>query len=164
MHLKIIGIKSYQSLDCGNKAHAFYPGSRFSCDEDKQKRSDEVLSNAKKTIGNLFETFFRKIIFSWTYKLCILPPLKRNNIVMSTVTVNISFQDSLLNEIDKTARKEYRSRSELIREAARLYIQRQSQWTDLFQLGDMTVQKQHLTEHDVTAEIKAVREAKTKVS
>ncbi len=83
---------------------------------------------------------------------------------MSTVTVNISFQDSLLNEIDKTARKEYRSRSELIREAARLYIQRQSQWNDLFQLGDMTVQKQHLTEHDVAAEIKAVREAKTKVS
>ncbi|TLU54256.1 MAG: ribbon-helix-helix protein, CopG family [Chlorobium sp.] len=50
---------------------------------------------------------------------------------MSTVTVNISFQDSLLNEIDKTARNEYRSRSELIREAARLYIQHQIQWNDL---------------------------------
>ncbi|MFZ4802638.1 MAG: hypothetical protein ACOYLR_11900 [Chlorobium sp.] len=43
--------------------------------------------------------------------------------------------------------------SELIREAERLYIQRQSQWNDLFQLGDMAVQKQHLNEHDVAAEI-----------
>jgi metal-responsive CopG/Arc/MetJ family transcriptional regulator len=84
--------------------------------------------------------------------------------VMSTVTVNVSFQDSLLNEIDKTARNEYRSRSELIREAARLYIQRQSQWNDLFQLGDMAVQKQHLSEHDVATEIKAVRKAKTTMS
>ena len=83
---------------------------------------------------------------------------------MSTVTVKVSFQDSLLNEIDKTARKEYRSRSELIREAARLYIQRQSQWNDLFQLGYMAVQKQHLTEHDVAAEIKAVRATKTRMS
>lgn len=83
---------------------------------------------------------------------------------MSTVTVNVSFQDSLLNEIDKTARNEYRSRSELIREAARLYIQRQSQWNDLFQLGDMAVRKQHLNECDVAAEIEAVREAKATLS
>ena len=84
--------------------------------------------------------------------------------VMSTVTVSISFQDSLLNEIDKTARNEYRSRSELIREAARFYLQRQSQWNDLFQLGDMAVQKQHLSEQDVAAEIEAVRESKTTLS
>jgi len=52
----------------------------------------------------------------------------------------------------------------LIREAARLYIQRQSQWNDLFQLGDIAVQKQHLNDHDVAAEIKAVREAKSTLS
>ena len=79
---------------------------------------------------------------------------------MSTVTVNVSFQDSLLNEIDKTARNEYRSRSELIREAARAYIQRQNQWNDLFQLGDITAKKQHLIEHDVAVEIEAVRTTK----
>lgn len=83
---------------------------------------------------------------------------------MSTVTVNISFQDSLLNEIDKTAKKEYRSRSELIREAARLYIQRQSQWNDLFQLGEMISEKQRLTESDIAMEIMAVREEKAKLS
>ncbi|WP_416143555.1 ribbon-helix-helix domain-containing protein [Prosthecochloris sp. SCSIO W1102] len=76
---------------------------------------------------------------------------------MSTVTVNISFQDSLLNEIDKTAKREHRSRSELIREAARLYIQRQCQWNDLFQLGDRISQKQQLTVKDVEKEITATR-------
>ncbi len=83
---------------------------------------------------------------------------------MSTVTVNVSFQDSLLNEIDKTAKKEYRSRSELIREAARLYIQRQSQWNDLFQLGDMVARKQQLTEHDVATEIAALRTTRARFS
>ena len=78
--------------------------------------------------------------------------------------MNVSFQDSLLNEIDKIARNEYRSRSELIRDAARLYIQRQSQWSDFFQLGDMAVQQQHLNEQDVATEIEAVREAKSTLS
>ena len=35
------------------------------------------------------------------------------------VTVNISFQDTLLGEIDTEAKRESRSRSELLREAAR---------------------------------------------
>ncbi len=76
---------------------------------------------------------------------------------MSTVTVNISFQDSLLSEIDKTAKREHRSRSELIREAARLYIQRQCQWSDLFQLGDRIAQEKQLTVKDVEDEIAASR-------
>ena len=41
---------------------------------------------------------------------------------MSTITVNISFQDRLLADIDRIAHRESRSRSELLREAARLYI------------------------------------------
>jgi Arc/MetJ-type ribon-helix-helix transcriptional regulator len=82
--------------------------------------------------------------------------------VMPTVTVNIAFQDSLLNEIDKTARKEFRSRSELIREAARLYIERRNQWSDLFLLGDKMVMENQLTEGDVAGEIEAVRASRVK--
>lgn len=41
---------------------------------------------------------------------------------METVTVNISFRKDLLESIDNAAKHESRSRSELIREAARLYI------------------------------------------
>ena len=78
---------------------------------------------------------------------------------MSTIPFHISFQNSLLNEIDKTAKKEHRSRSELLREAARLYIQRQQQWEDLFQLGNLVKEKK-LTIRDVDEEIKAVRRKK----
>ena len=41
---------------------------------------------------------------------------------MKNVTVNLSFKKDLLEKIDETAQKESRSRSELIREAARKYI------------------------------------------
>lgn len=81
---------------------------------------------------------------------------------MPTVTVNIAFQDSLLNEIDKTARKDFRSRSELIREAARLYIERRNQWNDFFLLGDKVLLENQLTEDDVAGEIEAVRAARVK--
>ena len=55
---------------------------------------------------------------------------------MKNVTVNISFQESLLAEIDAEAERESRSRSELLREAARVYVRRQKQWDDVFALGD----------------------------
>lgn len=72
-------------------------------------------------------------------------------------TVNISFQDSLLKEIDKTAKKEHRSRSELIREAARQYIRRQNQWNELFQLGDRIAKEKQLTIEEIEEEIAAAR-------
>jgi len=43
---------------------------------------------------------------------------------MSVSTVNISFQEDFLLQIDKVANDESRTRSELIREAVRLYIDR----------------------------------------
>jgi metal-responsive CopG/Arc/MetJ family transcriptional regulator len=80
---------------------------------------------------------------------------------MGTVTVNISFQESLLNEIDSTAKKEHRSRSEFLREAARLYIQRQQQWEELFRLGDEISGAKQLTVRDVEEEIDAARQKNT---
>ena len=62
---------------------------------------------------------------------------------MSNVTVNISFQGQLLAEIDA--------------EAARLYVRRQKQWSDLFALGDQQVARGGLTEADVRKEIRAAR-------
>ena len=41
---------------------------------------------------------------------------------MAVSTVNISFQEDLLDQIDRIAQNEARTRSELIREAARIYI------------------------------------------
>ena len=57
------------------------------------------------------------------------------------VTVNLSFQDTLLKEIDAEAKRESRSRSELLREASRLYIQRQMRWKNVFAIGDAVEEK-----------------------
>ena len=72
-------------------------------------------------------------------------------------TVNISFQDGLLADIDAEAKRESRSRSELLREAARQYVERQRRWDQLFALGDSITRELGLTEADVAREIRQVR-------
>ena len=81
---------------------------------------------------------------------------------MSNVTVNISFQDKLLEEIDAEAARESRSRSELLREAARMYVRRQKQWNRAFRLGDQLTKRRNLEPADVDAEIRSVRKRKRK--
>ncbi len=79
---------------------------------------------------------------------------------MAGSTVNISFNKELLAEIDKTAREESRTRSELIREAARLYIGRKTRWERIFAFGSRQVQRLGLREEDVASEIKKYRTKK----
>jgi CopG family transcriptional regulator / antitoxin EndoAI len=79
---------------------------------------------------------------------------------MKTGTVNISFQEGLLRQIDETAREESRSRSELIREAARMYIERKKRWKDIFVFGEKQVRRLRLSERDVESEIGAYRKSK----
>ena len=80
--------------------------------------------------------------------------------MMRNVTVNISFQDALLAEIDAEAKRESRTRSELLREAARLYVRRQRQWESVFALGDKLSKQRGLTETDVARETRNVRRRK----
>jgi CopG family transcriptional regulator / antitoxin EndoAI len=79
---------------------------------------------------------------------------------MKTGTVNISFQEGLLRQIDEMAREESRSRSELIREAARIYIERKKRWKDIFAFGEKQVRRLRLTESDVESEIEVYRRSK----
>ena len=53
----------------------------------------------------------------------------------NTQIINISLPKSLLKEIDKQSSKESRSRSELIREAARKYIIQSREWEEIFAYG-----------------------------
>jgi CopG family transcriptional regulator/antitoxin EndoAI len=79
---------------------------------------------------------------------------------MAGTTVNISFNKELLEEIDKTAKQESRTRSDLIREAARLYIGRKSRWDRIFAFGGRQAQRLGLREEDVASEIKRYRAKK----
>jgi len=79
---------------------------------------------------------------------------------MAGSTVNISFNKELLAEIDKTAKQESRTRSELIREAARLYIGRKNRWERIFAFGSRQVQRLALREEDIAGEIQKYRAKK----
>jgi metal-responsive CopG/Arc/MetJ family transcriptional regulator len=76
---------------------------------------------------------------------------------MAISTVNISFKEDLLAEIDRIARRESRSRSELIREAARSYIDRKKRWERIFIFGSKQAKKLGLKEGDVEAAIQEQR-------
>jgi CopG family transcriptional regulator/antitoxin EndoAI len=79
---------------------------------------------------------------------------------MGTVTVNISFKDSLLAEIDQAASRESRSRSELLREAARIYIRRNERWDQIFRLTEARGEDALISETDVLDEIQSYRQEK----
>ena len=77
-------------------------------------------------------------------------------------TVNISFTADLLKQIDKVAEEESRSRSELIREAARTYIERRRKWAQIFRLGSRIAKAKGLTHGDLEKEIDSFRKARRK--
>jgi CopG family transcriptional regulator/antitoxin EndoAI len=79
---------------------------------------------------------------------------------MTRMTANISFQEGLLRQIDEMAREQSMSRSELIREAVRIYIERKNRWKDIFVYGEKQVRRLRLTESDVESEIGPYRRAK----
>ena len=72
---------------------------------------------------------------------------------MPTVTVHLSFSDELLADIDHAAKAEHRSRSELLREAARQYLAQQRRWDRIFEIADQLNAERPLTEADVLQEI-----------
>ena len=74
-----------------------------------------------------------------------------------TNTVNISFRKELLEEINDVARAESRSRSELIREAARMYIERKRRWGAIFSTADQKIAASDAKEGEVLSEIKKHR-------
>ena len=79
---------------------------------------------------------------------------------MGISTVNISFKDELLKEIDQLARQESRSRSELIREAARLYIERRNKWQQIFAFGRKLAVNLNLKEEDIDTAVRNFRNSR----
>ena len=60
---------------------------------------------------------------------------------MNTQTLNISLPRELVKKVDEVAKREYRNRSELIREALRIYLQRREEWDQIFQAGRKLAKK-----------------------
>jgi CopG family transcriptional regulator/antitoxin EndoAI len=79
---------------------------------------------------------------------------------MNSNTVNISFNNDLLKQIDKVAAEESRSRSELIREAARSYIEKKRKWNRIFIATAKAATSSNLQPEDIEKEIAAYRNSK----
>lgn len=60
---------------------------------------------------------------------------------MQTQTLNIALPKELVKKVDKAAKKEYRNRSELIREALRVYLEDKNEWEEIFRLGEKTMKE-----------------------
>ncbi len=69
---------------------------------------------------------------------------------MPTQTFNIALPQELVREVDKRAKKEYKNRSELIREALRIYLQDIQEWEEIFEYGEKAMKKMGIkSEEDV---------------
>lgn len=69
---------------------------------------------------------------------------------MQTQTLNIALPKELVKKVDQVAKKEYRNRSELIREALRLYLKNLQEWDEIFEYGKKIGKKMGIkSEEDV---------------
>ena len=73
---------------------------------------------------------------------------------MPASVVNVSFKSDFLLQIDRMANDEARTRSELIREAVRLYVARKNEFGKLFKIGKQIGSTLGFSENDLIDEIK----------
>ena len=75
-------------------------------------------------------------------------------------TIELSFPEDLLFQIDKIADNESRSRDVLVGDAVRMYIERKNEWQEYFNIGQKTGSNLEISEDDVMNEIKLYRKEK----
>ncbi len=83
---------------------------------------------------------------------------------MDTVTFNISCPKPLLKTVDSVAKHESRSRSEVIREAMRLYVERSQRWKRIFAFGQSQAKRLDIKPEDVESIIAEYRRSKVRAS
>lgn len=67
---------------------------------------------------------------------------------MQTQTFNIALPKDLVEAADIQAKKEYKNRSELIREALRVYLEHKSDWQRIFESGKRAMAKMGIKSED----------------
>lgn len=80
---------------------------------------------------------------------------------MQTQTLNIALPKDLVKKVDARAKKEYRNRSELIREALRVYLAKIERWDKILEQGKEYGKKLNIkSEGDVNRIIREYRHGK----
>ncbi len=80
---------------------------------------------------------------------------------MQTQTFNIALPKELVKKVDEVAKREYRNRSELIREAVRRYIKDLDEWEQIFRSGEKAAKRLGLkSEQDIDKVVYEFRHGK----
>jgi metal-responsive CopG/Arc/MetJ family transcriptional regulator len=80
---------------------------------------------------------------------------------MQTQTFNISMPKELVSMMDLVGRREFKNRSELIKEAVRVYLEERRVWDELFMVGRKQAKKIGIiSEGDVNAMVRSYRKGR----
>lgn len=75
-------------------------------------------------------------------------------------TFTISLPPKIAREVDRVAKAEGRTRSELFREAVRQYLNRLDRWQQIFSYGEQLAEKKNLADEDVARIVKERRRSR----
>jgi predicted transcriptional regulator len=76
---------------------------------------------------------------------------------MAVATINLAFDDDLIRQIDSIASNESLTRTDLIYNSVKMYINRKQKLQELFAYGERVASRNNFTENDVMDEIKKYR-------
>ena len=79
---------------------------------------------------------------------------------MAVATINLTFDDDLVKQIDLIANNESLTRTDLIYNSVKMYINRKQRLRELFAYGESIASERGLKENDVMEEIKKYRNGK----
>ena len=79
---------------------------------------------------------------------------------MAVATINVSFDEDLVQQIDHIANSESLSRTDLIYNSVKMYVNRKQKLQELFAYGERIARENNITEEDVMEEIRKYRNGK----
>jgi predicted transcriptional regulator len=79
---------------------------------------------------------------------------------MAVATINVTVDDDLVEQLDVIAHNESLTRTELIYNSIKMYVNRKQKLQELFAYGERVSAKKEFTEEDIMNEIKKRRSTK----
>jgi len=76
---------------------------------------------------------------------------------MATATINLAFEDDFVKQIDLIANNESLTRTDLIYNSVKMYINRKQKLQELYAYGESVAARNNFTEDDVMDEIRKYR-------
>jgi metal-responsive CopG/Arc/MetJ family transcriptional regulator len=79
---------------------------------------------------------------------------------MAVATINLTLDNDILEKIDLIAKKESQSRTDLINNSIKMYVNQKEKLQELYAYGENVAKNSFFTEKDIIEEIKEYRKNK----